>query len=129
MCLVELVVVKLRVSHKFKKRLIFMLAMFCKECGSILMPKKVDGVTVMACTCGYSEDTSGNPFKEKVESKSDDVAIAESDTETLPITDEECSKCGHDKAYYWLVQTRAGDEPETKFLKCTKCKHTWRDYS
>ncbi|MBI2108536.1 transcription factor S, partial [Candidatus Woesearchaeota archaeon] len=31
-------------------------------------------------------------------------------------------------AYFWLVQTRAGDEPETKFLRCEKCSHTWRDY-
>ncbi|MBI1969528.1 transcription factor S, partial [Candidatus Woesearchaeota archaeon] len=21
-----------------------------------------------------------------------------------------------------------GDEPETKFLRCQKCRHTWRDY-
>ncbi|MEK6946569.1 MAG: transcription factor S, partial [Nanoarchaeota archaeon] len=34
----------------------------------------------------------------------------------------------HKTAYFWLVQTRAGDEPETKFLKCEKCGHTWRDY-
>lgn len=103
--------------------------MFCKKCGSILMPKKVDGVSVMACSCGYTEDMSGNPFQEKIEKKSEDVAISEDDKESLPVTNEECSECGNDKAYYWLVQTRAGDEPETKFLKCTECKHTWRDYS
>ena len=40
----------------------------------------------------------------------------------------ECPKCRHKKAYYWTVQTRAGDEAETKFLKCEKCSHTWRDY-
>ena len=47
---------------------------------------------------------------------------------TMPLTDEECPKCKHGKAYYWLVQTRAGDEPETRFFRCEKCKHTWRDY-
>ena len=38
------------------------------------------------------------------------------------------SECGLGKARFWLVQTRASDEPETKFFKCEKCKHTWRDY-
>ena len=45
-----------------------------------------------------------------------------------PITNEKCPKCGHGKAYYAMVQTRAADEPETKFFKCEKCKHRWRDY-
>ena len=49
--------------------------------------------------------------------KPDDIFVAE------------CPKCGHRTAYFWLVQTRAGDEPETKFLRCEKCGHTWRDYN
>ncbi|PJB94591.1 transcription factor S, partial [Candidatus Pacearchaeota archaeon CG_4_9_14_0_8_um_filter_35_24] len=24
--------------------------------------------------------------------------------------------------------TRAADESETKFYRCTKCDHTWREY-
>ena len=47
--------------------------------------------------------------------------------DTLPLTDADCPKCEHEKAYYWLVQTRAGDEADTKFLKCEKCKHTSRN--
>jgi len=56
--------------------------------------------------------------------------IEEDDTEKIhPIDNNvECPKCGNKEAYYWTVQTRAGDEAETKFLKCTRCKHTWRDY-
>ena len=85
----------------------------------------------MACSCGYkSEDTATTTIKE-VGKKSEEVRIAdaEDDMKVYPITDAECPKCGHKKAYYWTVQTRAGDEPETKFLKCQKCKSTWRDYS
>ncbi|PIO07920.1 transcription factor S, partial [Candidatus Pacearchaeota archaeon CG10_big_fil_rev_8_21_14_0_10_35_219] len=31
-------------------------------------------------------------------------------------------------AYFWTMQTRAADESETKFYRCTKCDHTWREY-
>jgi DNA-directed RNA polymerase subunit M len=47
----------------------------------------------------------------------------------LPIVkDEKCKKCGNEDSYFWTVQTRASDESETKFFKCTKCGHTRRDY-
>jgi DNA-directed RNA polymerase subunit M len=32
-------------------------------------------------------------------------------------------------AYFWTQQTRGADEPETRFFKCTKCSHTWREYA
>ncbi|GAH37902.1 unnamed protein product, partial [marine sediment metagenome] len=41
---------------------------------------------------------------------------------------EKCKKCGNEKAFFWTVQTRSGDEAETKFFKCTKCEFTWREY-
>ncbi|RLG67435.1 MAG: transcription factor S, partial [Methanobacteriota archaeon] len=31
-------------------------------------------------------------------------------------------------AYFLPVQTRAGDEAETRFFECVKCKHRWRAY-
>ena len=56
------------------------------------------------------------------------VVVSTKDTETRPIVNEKCKECGNDKAYFWTVQTRASDEAETKFFKCTKCEHTWRSY-
>ena len=50
------------------------------------------------------------------------------DVEVYPIISSECKKCGHDKVYFWTMQTRATDEAETKFFKCTKCEFTWREY-
>ena len=41
----------------------------------------------------------------------------------------ECTKCGNDKAHWWMVQTRGIDESSTQFYRCTKCSYTWRDYS
>lgn len=83
------------------------------------------------CQCGYvSEDMEDAKIKETVESEAEiEVVNPDQDLESLPITDIECPTCKNKKAYFWLVQTRAADEPETKFLKCTKCRHTWRDYS
>jgi DNA-directed RNA polymerase subunit M len=104
--------------------------MFCPKCGSILMPKKEGSKKVLACSCGYkSRDIKGATIKEeKIEQKKEDVVISKGELQTLPKMDAECPKCGNKKAYFWLVQTRAADEPETKFLKCEKCGHTWRDY-
>jgi len=64
---------------------------------------------------------------EKIEEKSK-VAVVKKEMNTLPLVVEKCKKCGNDKAYFWTSQTRAGDEAETKFFKCTKCNHTWREY-
>jgi len=97
-----------------------------------MIPKKDEkGKIVLQCSCGYSDNkAAAGTIKEKRKKTGADVEVVDSDIETLPISkDEECPECGNKEAYYWLIQTRAGDEPETKFLKCTKCKHVWRDYS
>ena len=105
--------------------------MFCPKCGSILLPRKEDNKKFLACSCGFKSSKIEIPsIKEKVISKGKDVEVIDKgELDTLPKTRETCSKCGNKEAYFWLIQTRAGDEPETKFLRCTKCVHTWRDYS
>lgn len=105
--------------------------MFCPKCGAILLPKKVDNKNAMACSsCGFTDKNPGTKLTEKSGKESGKISIIEKDVESevLPKIDAECPKCKHTKAYYWTVQTRAGDEAETKFLKCVKCNHTWRDY-
>ncbi|MFH1848684.1 MAG: transcription factor S [archaeon] len=103
--------------------------MFCPKCGSILIPKKSGERKVLACACGYSsKDSEAANIKETVAKQKDVNVIEQDEITTLPTTGAECPKCGNKQAYFWLVQTRAGDEPETKFLKCTECRHTWRDY-
>lgn len=49
----------------------------------------------------------------------------EKDEETIRA---KCPSCGKMKASFWIIQTRAADEPPTKFFKCVACEHTWRDY-
>jgi DNA-directed RNA polymerase subunit M len=105
--------------------------MFCPKCGAILIPKKDNNKKILACSCGYkSKDVSQAKIKEVIKKDDKEIEVVDRDEmETLPLTDVECPKCGNKKAYYWLVQTRASDEAETKFLKCAKCKYTWRDYN
>ena len=56
------------------------------------------------------------------------VEVISEEKEVLPLVSAECTKCGHSMAYHWEIQTRAADEPATRFFKCEKCKHTWREY-
>lgn len=100
--------------------------MFCPKCGSLLKPKKKKKIIV--CSCGYKTKSREISVKETIEEKKRSVEVVEKEIETLPIMEAECPKCHHRRAYYYTVQTRAGDEPETKFLRCEKCRHRWRDY-
>jgi len=100
---------------------------FCPKCGSILVQKR----TNLGCSrCSYT--AKGKPAKlktsEKLENRKEIPVISEKESQVLPIIIETCKECGHDKAYFWTIQTRAGDEAETKFFKCVKCNHTWREY-
>ena len=103
--------------------------MFCKKCGGLLVRKKVDGKVVFVCSsCGAIE--GGVKISQKVESKKKAVEVAkEGEGEIHEKVEAECPKCGNREAYTWMVQTRAADEAPTRFYKCTKCGHVWREYS
>lgn len=98
---------------------------FCPKCGAVLIQKRKN----YGCArCDYStKEKLKIKTSEKIEEKNK-VAVVKKEMNTLPIVVEKCKKCGNDKAYFWTVQTRSGDEAETKFFKCTKCEHTWREY-
>ena len=105
--------------------------MFCPKCGSILVPKKEENKKFLACSCGFKSSKLDAPtLKEVVTKKEKDIEVIDKgELDTLPKTKAICNKCSNKEAYFWLIQTRAGDEPETKFLRSTKCGHTWRDYN
>ncbi|MBI5390135.1 transcription factor S [Candidatus Woesearchaeota archaeon] len=91
--------------------------------------KKENGKNSFLCGCGYKTKDLGD--KKIVESitETKPPEIVEQEVVALPVVDADCTKCSNKKAYFWTIQTRASDEPETKFYRCVKCKHTWRDYS
>ena len=104
--------------------------MFCPKCGSVLLPKKEGSKKVLVCRCGYkSNNVEKTKITETLNKKEKEVEVIEKEINILPKTKVNCEKCEHDTAFYWTIQTRAGDEPETKFLRCEKCKYTWRDYN
>lgn len=106
---------------------------FCPKCGNLMNPKKEGDKVIFVCSsCGHKEDkgkTGEESYKlvrEGVEKK--ETAVIEKDQESLPKTSKKCPKCGHDKAYWWMQQTRSADEPTTRFYRCVKCGNTWREY-
>lgn len=108
---------------------------YCPNCGNLLLPKRRNGSALLVCLrCGY-EKTMSNPTSYKITRQTKHgpenailVIDREVRVETLPKTRVECPRCGNIEAYYWEVQTRAGDEPATRFFRCTKCSYTWREY-
>lgn len=100
--------------------------LFCPKCGSMMAPKEEKGKKFMACACGYSNKKAKSEMKETLEEK-EEIAVVDSEQTTNLIVEAICSKCGNNEAEHWSIQTRASDEPETQFFKCTKCGHTWKE--
>ncbi len=103
---------------------------FCPKCGSMILPKRKDGNIVIECSCGYNE-TGVKDIKITSATNNAKIETVTNKVEenTLPICDMKCESCANPKSYFWEIQTRASDEPPTRFYKCTKCSHTWREYS
>jgi DNA-directed RNA polymerase subunit M len=104
--------------------------MFCPKCGSLLRPKEKGGKKILFCSCGFTKGLEGESgeIHEKSPDAGKKIEVMEQ-IEVHPKIKMNCEKCGNTIAYYWTQQTRGADEPETRFFKCTKCKHTWREYS
>ena len=101
---------------------------FCEKCGSLMKPN--DSGSEFLCDCGHTENVGeGHITTEQMEKGITDIVVKEEgDKILLPETDADC-ECGNKKAYYWMEQTRSADEAPTRFYRCTKCMHTWREYS
>ena len=99
---------------------------FCPRCGSVMVEKKKN----YGCArCGYTSKIKPSlKISEKLEERKEIGVVKKKDIDVFPIVAASCTKCGHKEAYFWTAQTRAGDEAETRFFKCTKCEHTWREY-
>lgn len=116
---------------------------FCPTCGSFLSPSKsTEGdevIVVLACSkCGYTKKASAKKAQAQIgttklihQSKPVMTVISEEDQKmtTMPTLKVECPKCGNNLVYVWQVQTRGGDESSTQFMRCTKCSHTFREYT
>ncbi len=110
---------------------------FCPKCGSMMIPKKVKGRTILVCTsCGYVKKVTNSEdsvvLRKKIRHRETEkmfIIDTTAEEQGLPKTKGvRCPKCGNDEAYYVILQTRAADEPPTRIYRCTKCGYTWREY-
>jgi len=95
---------------------------FCPKCGSVIIGKNCARCDYKCAKEAILETSQKMPSKKEV------ICIDENDNEVNPIVDIPCEKCNNPQVFFWTKQTRAGDEAETRFYKCTKCKHIWREY-
>ena len=93
-------------------------------------------ITLVCAKCGYTKKgikkKLSNNIPKKTENPKKYVTVLTKETlklNTLPTLKVECPKCGNKKVYVWQVQTRGGDESSTQFMRCTKCDHTFREYT
>lgn len=88
------------------------------------------GSGVLKCRkCGQTKEGKMKQTKSETAHDKKEVVVLEKEESSLPTIERECAKCGNALAFFWLIQTRASDEPPTRFFRCTKCKNTWREYS
>ncbi len=110
---------------------------FCEVCGSRLKVKqfKENEKTLLRYYCPHCNKVYGftnfgvTEIKKEENTEIKILSDNESKIETMPTIEIECPKCGNNKAYWWLLQTRSGDEPPTQFYRCAKCAYTWRMYA
>ena len=113
---------------------------FCPKCET-RMKSKIEENIFTCPRCGFSAmKDNGNKeagfvtsssllYADKNVGSSLKVMDSEKGPETLPTTAIDCPKCGNNNAFWWMLQTRSADEATTQFYRCTKCGHTWRNYS
>ena len=104
---------------------------FCSNCGTMLTIDRAKKALVCP-RCGAEEQIESSIVRSKGEPEMDKVVVIgkkELNLTTTPQVRTVCPKCGNTAAYWWMVQTRGVDESTTQFYRCTKCGHTWREYS
>jgi DNA-directed RNA polymerase subunit M len=113
---------------------------FCPKCGSRLELKKTGVGNSFVLCCGKCSFTK-QPADRKAEARTGAViqpkakpfmtVISEEDQKikTMQTIKMKCDKCENNEVFVWQVQTRGGDEASTQFMRCTKCGHTFREYT
>ncbi|MDH3617379.1 MAG: transcription factor S [Nitrosopumilus sp.] len=103
---------------------------FCPKCEIKL---KKDGGKLKCSKCNYVEGEKVTQTKKMIDEEEPDFSLltfeGNEGEDSNPTIKIDCEKCGHDEAVWWMFQTRSADEPTTRFYRCQKCKHTWRDYT
>jgi len=103
---------------------------FCPKCDVQL---KNDNGLLSCPKCKYVKEKIGKTTKKSEEIDDGILVMEESDLDQAKALEStikiDCEKCHNQEGVWWSLQTRSADEPETRFYRCTKCNHTWRDYT
>ena len=105
---------------------------FCPKCKAIIVPRTIDGKTIMLCnSCGWWREKKGAislKISEGVKKSSvgEGVADADKDVDERATYEHVCEKCGYDKAEVWDAGVQISDEDELIMLKCGKCGYVER---
>jgi len=89
----------------------------------------------MKCrSCGASQEVDSDDYtvtEDKQEDPMDRLNVSSEDEQenTRPTCDKECPDCGEETVHeWWMEQTRASDEPPTRFYECTECGNVHKEY-
>jgi DNA-directed RNA polymerase subunit M len=105
---------------------------FCPECQTRLKPS---GDHVVCPKCGFKAKKGASDGKsvtevKQVTGRNASLKVMDDDKQQdLPTITIQCPTCDNNTAVWWMLQTRSADEATTQFFRCTKCNHTWRNYS
>lgn len=104
---------------------------FCKNCGSLMVPKKTDSRVEMECKkCEISEKADGDiVLKSKIRDEDRTTTVIIESADDHSTEEMVCPSCKKMRPInQWQVQTRSADEAPTTFYKCKHCQQTWREY-
>lgn len=106
---------------------------YCDDCGSMMLPSKLNGKKLFKCKCGATKDLTEenagayklttkieHSIRDEVTNLSEFMAWKEKYLKSS-IKDFVCSGCGYNKAHLETRQTRSADEGMTHFIICLKC--------
>lgn len=107
---------------------------YCKKCDNLITPVRNErGKVEFICkSCNSKKNVKVKAVKvtQRIEKDPlDTIPVLEEKKLVRPTIKRTCEECGGKIAYWWMIQTRSSDEPETRFYQCTECGHTWREYS
>lgn len=99
--------------------------MFCKTCGTLLVPEKNEYGKWMRCPNGHPQpelQTSAETISVKNHHQGRRIEVMD-EKNILAVHDFICPKCGYDKAELIEMSCNYSDEDNIFLMKCGKCKH------
>ena len=101
---------------------------FCPKCKDMLIPHlEVGKLSVKCKKCDFSKQVTKDLIsKEKIKHAEERGEGVVKDENIFATYDNECEKCGYDKAEIIDIGVLISDEDNLIFLECGKCKHVER---